>query len=632
MSDNKTLPLATKPKEVKSFAVGAAIIKKNLKTLSNKPGVYRMLGENEKVLYVGKAKDLTKRVQSYTRQSGLSNRIARMVSATKSMVFIETHTEAEALLLEANLIKTLKPSFNVLLRDDKSFPYILLRTNHPWVHLTKHRGAKKKDGKYFGPFASAAAVTRTLNTMQRVFLLRTCTDTVFDNRSRPCLLFQIKRCSGPCVDRISKQDYSQLVDQAVAFLEGRETSIQKGLAEAMETASETQEYEKAAGLRDRLSALTQVQSHQNINARHVGNADIIAAHQIGGQTAIQVFFYRVGQNWGNHAFFPRHDKDEPLDKIIAAFISQFYDNKPAPGEIIVSTLPEDTDLMAEALSLKADRKVKINQPKRGERKALMMDAVANAKSALMRHLAEKSSQTKLLDGVKDLFELDNPPNRIEVYDNSHISGTNALGAMIVSGPDGFQKNAYRKFNIKNPDTAPGDDFAMMREVLTRRFKRLVKEDPDRTNGMWPDVILIDGGKGQLSTVMDVAQDLGVDDLCFVGISKGPDRNAGREQFHMPGRETFMMEANHPVLYFLQRLRDEAHRFAIGSHRSKRAKTIKKSALDQVPGIGAKRKRALLNHFGSAKEVENAGLEDLKAVDGISEAMAENIYDYFHDGG
>ena len=617
--------------EVENFANGSAIIKKHLKTLSNKPGVYRMLGVGEKVLYVGKAKDLKKRVQSYTRQAGLSNRIARMVSATKSMVFIETNTEAEALLLEANLIKTLKPNFNVLLRDDKSFPYILMRTDHPWVHLTKHRGAKKKNGKYFGPFASASAVTRTLNTMQRIFLLRTCTDTVFSNRSRPCLLFQIKRCSGPCVDKISKQDYGHLVDQAIAFLEGRETGIQKGLAKAMEQASEKLEYEKAAGLRDRLSALTQVQSHQNINARHVGNADIIAAWQEGGQTAIQVFFYRVGQNWGNHAFFPRHDKDEPLDKIIAAFISQFYDNKPAPGEIVVSTLPEDTQLMAEALSLKADRKVKISEPKRGERKALMMDAIANAKSALLRNMAEKSSQAKLLDGVKDLFGLESRPERIEVYDNSHISGTNALGGMIVSGPDGFQKNAYRKFNIKNPDTAPGDDFAMMREVFTRRFKRLVKEDPDRTNGMWPDVLLIDGGKGQLSTVMEVAEDLGVDDLCFVGISKGPDRNAGREQFHMPGRQAFMMEVNHPVLYFLQRLRDEAHRFAIGSHRGKRSKDIKKSALDQVPGIGAKRKRALLNHFGSAKEVENSGLEDLKAVDGISETMAENIYDYFHDG-
>lgn len=616
--------------EAESFAIGSAVIKKHLKTLSHKPGVYRMIGAGDKVLYVGKAKDLKKRVQSYTRKAGLSNRIQRMVSATKTMIFIETHTEAEALLLEANLIKTLKPNFNVLLRDDKSFPYILMRTDHPWVHLTKHRGAKKKNGKYFGPFASASAVTRTLNTMQRVFLLRTCTDTVFDNRSRPCLLYQIKRCSGPCVDRISKDDYGNLVDQAISFLEGRETGIQKTLAKAMEAASESLEYEKAAALRDRLSALTQVQSHQNINARHVGNADIIAAWQEGGQTAIQVFFYRVGQNWGNHAFFPRHDKDEPLDKILAAFLSQFYDNKPAPGEIIVSTMPEDNQLMAEALSLKADRKVKITEPKRGERKALMLDAIANAKSALMRSMAEKSSQAKLLEGVKDLFGLDTPPKRIEVYDNSHISGTNALGAMIVSGPDGFQKNAYRKFNIKNPDTAPGDDFAMMREVFTRRFKRLVKEDPDRTGGMWPDVLLIDGGKGQLSTVMEVAEDLGVDDLCFVGISKGPDRNAGREHFHMPGREAFMMEVNHPVLYFLQRLRDEAHRFAIGSHRSKRAKAIKKSALDQVPGIGAKRKRALLNHFGSAKEVENSGLGDLKAVDGISETIAIRIYDFFHD--
>lgn len=516
MTLSPTNPPKVNESEAESFANGSTIIKKHLKTLSNKPGVYRMIGVNDKVLYVGKAKDLKKRVQSYTRKGGLSNRIQRMVSATKTMIFIETNTEAEALLLEANLIKTLKPNFNVLLRDDKSFPYILLRTDHPWVHMTKHRGAKKKNGHYFGPFASASAVTRTLNTMQRVFLLRTCTDTVFDNRSRPCLLYQIKRCSGPCVGRISEDDYGSLVDQAISFLEGRETGIQKSLAEAMEAASEGLEYEKAAGLRDRLSALTQVQSHQNINARHVGNADIIAAWQDGGQTAIQVFFYRVGQNWGNHAFFPRHDKDEPLDKILAAFISQFYDNKPAPGEIIVSTPPEDKQLMAEALSLKAERKVKITEPKRGERKALMMDAIANAKSALMRNMAEKSSQAKLLEGVKDLFGLGNPPNRIEVYDNSHISGTNALGAMIVSGPDGFQKNAYRKFNIKNPDTAPGDDFAMMREVFTRRFKRLVKEDPDRTGGMWPDVLLIDGGKGQLSTVKEIKN--GVVDLHHKGLA------------------------------------------------------------------------------------------------------------------
>jgi excinuclease ABC subunit C len=609
---------------------GIMVVRSHLRTLDGSPGVYRMLDGSDNVLYVGKAKNLKKRVVSYTRATGHTIRIAKMISLTRSMIFITTHTEAEALLLEANLIKTLKPRYNVLLRDDRSFPYIFLRHHPPWPQITKHRGARKKDGEYFGPFASAAAVNRTLNTLQRVFLLRSCSDSVLKNRTRPCLLFQIKRCSAPCVDRISIEDYSELVNDTTSFLRGIETGIQKKLAGAMQKASDDREYESAAAIRDRLRALTQVQAHQNVTAKNLGDADVIAAWKDAGRTCIQVFFYRAGQNWGNRPYFPRHEKDESLENIMGAFISQFYDNKPAPRTILTNVVPTSKGLIEEALGVRANHRIKISKPQRGERKKLMNDAIRNAKEALARHLAEKSSQRRLLEALATLFALDQAPQRIEVYDNSHISGTNALGAMIVAGPDGFSKNAYRKFNIKNKDISPGDDFAMMREVLGRRFSRLLKESPAREASGWPDLLLIDGGKGQLSAVLGVMEELGVDDVPVVAISKGPDRNAGRERFHMPGGKSFTLDDGHPVLYYLQRLRDEAHRFAIGAHRQRRAKTFHKSALDGISGIGPKRKKALLHHFGSAKAVENAGLKDLEAVDGVSTAVAETIYNYFHE--
>lgn len=627
--DDMTSSASSESEGQPSLVAGTTVIKSYLKTLPLKPGVYRMLDADQTVLYVGKAKALKNRVASYTRPNGLSTRIARMVAQTRSMVFIETHTEAEALLLEANLIKKLKPRFNVLLRDDKSFPYVLIRTDHPWAQLTKHRGKQKDNGHYYGPFASAGAVNQTLNTLQRVFLLRSCSDSVFNNRTRPCLLYQIKRCSGPCVDRIDPASYGQLIKDADAFLRGRETGIQKRLAADMQKASDNLEFERAAALRDRLQALTKVQQHQNINMRTVGDADVVALYQRDGQTCIQVFFYRAGRNWGNRAYFPRHDKSDTVEAILAAFLTQFYDNKPAPGSIIVSHMPEVLGLMEEAFTLKAGYKVKIHLPQRGEKKNLIDDALRNAEAALLRRQAETSSQLKNLRALSDIFDMESPPTRIEVYDNSHIQGQNATGAMIVAGPEGFQKNAYRKFNIKDTEAQPGDDFAMMREVFYRRFARAIKEDPDKKSGNWPDLVLIDGGRGQLNTVMAVVEELGVQDVTFVGISKGLDRDAGREQFHMPDRNTFMLKDGDPALYFLQRLRDEAHRFAIGTHRNKRSKDIQKSPLDDVPGIGGKRKKALLHHFGSAKEVANAGIEDLKAVEGISAAIAQTIYDYFH---
>ena len=608
---------------------GVEIIKSYLKNLGSNPGVYRMLDEHENVLYVGKAKNLTNRVKSYTNLRGLSHRIAKMVTLTRSMEFVTTHTEVEALLLEANLIKRYKPKYNILLRDDKSFPYILIDTSHNSPQVLKHRGAKKRQGYYFGPFASASAVNASLNILQKAFSLRTCSDSIFNSRSRPCLLYQIKRCSAPCVGKISDNDYNALVEEAHDFLSGKSDAIKTRFTNKMELASNDQNYELAAVYRDRLKALAAVQSRQDATNGRLDEADVIAAYKDGGQTCIQVFFYRGGQNWGNKAYFPRHDKDQNVDEILPAFISQFYDNKPPPKKVLINSTIKQKGLLEEALAIKAERKVHITMPQRGANLMLVEMVEKNAKEALERKVAETSSQAKLLQGVADLFDLEAAPERIEVYDNSHISGTSALGAMIVAGPEGFEKGSYRKFNIKSEDLAPGDDFGMMREVMTRRFKRQLKENPDRDAPTWPDLLLIDGGLGQLNAVLEVLEDLGLTDIPVVSIAKGPDRNAGREDFYLPGKTPFKLPPNDPVLYFLQRLRDESHRFVIGSHRNRRAKKMHKSLLDGLPGVGAARKKALLLHFGSAKAVSGAAISDLEKVNGISRALATKIYDYFH---
>ena len=613
------------------MTTGVNIIKKYVANLPGKPGVYRMMDADEKVLYVGKAKSLKNRVANYTNLSGQPYRIARMISETRSMEFVTTHTEVEALLLEANMIKRLKPLYNILLRDDKSFPYILIDTTHPAPQVKKHRGAKKCKGFYFGPFASVRAVNHSLHILQKAFLLRTCSDSVYNARTRPCLLYQIKRCAGPCVDKISLPAYNKLVQSAHDFLSGKSQAIKQDLIQKMELASQETEYELAAVYRDRLKALAAVQSRQDTGQGHVEEADIIAGFQQGGQSCIQVFFFRAGQNWGNKAYFPRHHKDQDMADILPAFLSQFYDNKPAPRLILVNSPLSQNALLEEALSLKASHKVTISQPQRGDKVNLIRMVEKNAREALERRLAEKSSQKKLLEAVAEKFNLDGPPNRIEIYDNSHISGTNAVGGMVVSGPEGFDKSSYRKFNIKSTDITPGDDFGMMREVMTRRFKRQLKEDPDRSSPTWPDLLIIDGGKGQLSAVQTVMGDLGLEDIPLVSIAKGPDRNAGREDFYLPDRAPFKMPFNEPALYFLQRLRDEAHRFAIGTHRQQRAKNMQKSILDDLPGIGPSRKKALLLHFGSAKAVESSALSDLETVSGISRVLAKNIYDYFHEG-
>ncbi|WP_262691011.1 excinuclease ABC subunit UvrC [Kordiimonas aestuarii] len=611
-----------------SLDTGIDIIKTHVKTAPTAPGVYRMLSKHGDVLYVGKAKSIKKRIVSYTQPKRLPNRLLRMVAATASMVFVTTRTEAEALLLEASLIKRFRPTYNVLLKDDKSFPYILLREDHEWAQITKHRGARRHKGQYYGPFASVSAVNRTLNTLQKIFQLRSCSDSTLETRTRACLLYQIKRCSGPCVNHISKSDYTDMVAETRAFLEGRTSGIQKKLAESMQQASDELEFEVAAVFRDRLNALTHIQSHQTMVNAMVDEADVIAAAEVGGQVGVQVFFFRAGQNWGHRAYFPKHDKEDSLEDVLGAFISQFYDNKPAPKLVLLSHSIPEQNLLGDALSERMGRRVIISVPERGKKADVVKEAARNAKEAIERRLAESASQTKLLEGVAKAFHLAEPPKRIEVYDNSHIQGTNAVGGMIVAGPEGFMKNAYRKFNIKSEDLTPGDDFGMMKEVLERRFKRLLKEDADRERGHWPDLLLIDGGKGQLSSVMEIMRDLGVTDVKVVGISKGPDRHAGREQFHMNGHESFMLPLTDPVLYYLQRLRDEAHRFAIGTHRSKRSSDIKKSPLDGVSGIGPKRKKALLHHFGSAKAVADADVRDLEGVDGISRAMAQHIYDHF----
>lgn len=609
---------------------GADKIRSYLKTLPDRPGVYRMLDEKGNVLYVGKAKSLKRRVSSYASAIKHSNRIARMISMTAEMEFITTHTEVEALLLESNLIKKLKPRYNILLRDDKSFPYMMITGATDWPQIVKHRGARSRPGEYFGPFATAGAVNRTLNTLQRAFLLRSCSDSVFQSRTRPCLLYQIKRCCGPCVGKVTVDEYADLVSEARNFLEGKSRNIQKGLSERMETASEALDYEQAAIMRDRIRALTQVQVKQGINVLSLDEADVIAAHHDGPNTCVQVFFFRAGQNWGNRSYFPRHDKSDSTSSVLTAFIGQFYDNKTPPKLLIINEAVAEKELLSEALSIKAGRKVRIEKPSRGDKKVIIDHAVSNAREALQRRMTESASQRRHLEGLADLFGLEAPPERIEVYDNSHISGTNQVGAMVVAGSDGFEKNHYRKFNIKSKNLEPGDDYGMMREVLTRRFKRLQSDadKPDKKE-QWPDVVILDGGQGQLSVGEEVFSELGIDDVTLVSIAKGPDRNAGRERFFMPGREPFSPDPKSSVMFFLQRLRDESHRFAIGTHRAKRAKTVTRSALDSVEGVGPSRKRLLLHHFGSAAEVERAGLKDLKSVDGISGTLAQKIYDHFH---
>jgi len=614
--------------------VGYRCVQAYLKTLDNSPGVYRMLDEKGAVLYVGKARNLRKRVASYAKASGHTARIGRMVSATASMMFLTTRTETEALLLEQNLIKQLKPRYNVLLRDDKSFPNILVSRAHPFPQIRKHRGKRSEPGDYYGPFASAGAVNRTLNQLQRVFLLRNCTDAVFSARTRPCLLYQIARCSAPCVGRISEADYGRLVDEASAFLSGRTTKIQADLARDMAEASAALEFERAAALRDRIRALTQVQSVQGINPAGVAEADVIALYQEGGQACVQVFFIRAHQSWGNRAYYPRTGSGAEAQEVMEAFLGQFYDRRPPPRMILMSHAIENADLMQQALGDKLGRKVEMLVPKRGEKAELVENALRNARESLGRRLAETVAQAKLLRGLADAFDLPAPPRRIEVYDNSHIQGAHAVGAMIVAGPEGFMKSAYRKFNIKGDALSPGDDFGMMKEVLSRRFKRLLKEDPNRETDAWPDLLLIDGGAGQVSAVAEIMADLGVSDVPFIGVAKGEDRDAGKEEFYFPdqGNRPRALARNDPVLYFTQRLRDEAHRFVIGTHRQKRAKAMGANPLDEVPGVGAGRKRALLAHFGSAKAVARAGLPDLKSVDGISDTLAETIHDFFHERG
>ncbi len=610
---------------------GVAAIEAALETMPSNPGVYRMLDAKGDALYVGKARSLKKRITAYTQLGRLDERLRRMVNETMSMEVITTHTEAEALLLEANLIKRLKPRFNIVLRDDKSYPWLMLTEDHPYPQIAKHRGARVRKGSYWGPFASAWAVNQTVTAMQRVFLLRSCADTVFANRTRPCLLYQIRRCSAPCVGRISEADYARLVGQAKAFLAGKSATVQRELATEMEQAAEGLEFEHAAAVRDRIRALTFVQGSDVVNPASLQDADVIAAWQIAGQTCVQVFFIRGGRNNGNRAFFPSHAKAEDAGDVLAAFVAQFYDDKPPPAQVLVNHPLPEHDLVAEALSLKASRKVELQTPQRGEKRAVVQHAEVNAREALERRLAESAGQAKLLEGVAQVFNLPTPPERIEVYDNSHIMGTNPYGVMIVGGPDGFMKAAYRKFSIRGSVT-PGDDFAMMREVLQRRFTRALREQAEGAPpGDWPDLVLIDGGAGQLSAARQVLQDLGVGDVKLVAIAKGPDRDAGREWFHTDGVEAFQLPPRDPVLYYLQRLRDEAHRFAITTHRAGRSKNIRQSELDEIAGIGAARKRALLNHFGSARGVKMAGLADLEAAPGISKETARRVYAHFHPG-
>ena len=612
-----------------SLKRGAEIIAGIAKTLSSSPGVYRMIDADGNLLYVGKAKNLKRRVGSYSRPEKLAVRIKRMIATTQSMEIVETHTEVDALLLESNLIKKLKPRYNVMLRDDKSFPHILLTSNNDWPQLIKHRGRRASEGEYFGPFASVGAVNKTLAALQRAFPLRNCTDNMFANRNRPCLQFQIKRCSAPCVDRINSRDYHVIVDEARDFLTGKSRNLQKGFLARMETAAENMDYETAAIFRDRIRALTQIQAHQDINVQSIGNTDIIAVFGTKGLVCIQVFFFRNGQNLGNRSYFPSRASGLPLPHVLASFIGQFYTDKIPPRVVLVNEVLPESNLIADALSQRANHKVKINKPSRGPKHVLVNHVFANAKEALARRMAESGTQRRLLEGLADVLKLASLPERVEIYDNSHISGTKAVGGMVVAGSNGFLKQAYRKFNIRNKNLAPGDDYGMMREVFTRRFRRALQEDPDRESGNWPDLVLIDGGQGHLTAVTEVMSELAVGDIPVVAIAKGPERDAGRERFFMEGRLSFMLKPDDPVLYFLQRLRDEAHRFAIGSHRARRKKVIGESPLDGIYGVGAKRKQALLHHFGSARGVGDAGLADLEAVYGISMPLAQKIYNHFH---
>jgi len=637
------------PSSAGGIAAGVAVLRAALRNVPASPGVYRMLDRKGDAVYVGKARNLKSRVQNYTHPAGLSNRLRRMVAETAALEIVVAATEAEALLLECNLIKRLMPRYNVLLRDDKSFPFIHLTAGHDFPQLTKFRGARDKPGSYFGPFASAGAVNRTLVALQKAFLLRSCSDSVFANRTRPCLLFQIKRCSAPCVGRIGREEYAGLIEQGQLFLSGRSDDIQQRLAVEMEKAADSLDFEAAALIRDRIRALSLVQGHQDIHVPGIVDADVIAAYQAGGQTCVQVFFFRGGHNWGNRAYFPSHDRQLAVEEVLSAFVGQFYDNRAKPPLVLLSHRLVEQDLVAEALSLHGGR-VRLAVPQRGDKKRLVDRIAAAAREALGRRLAESSSQRQLLDGVAAAFGLEGTPARIEVYDNSHIQGSHAVGGMIVAGFEGLMKNAYRKFTIRgggspseealpvggwdggSRSSTGGDDYAMMREVLRRRFGRALKEDPERARGMWPDLVLIDGGQGQLSTAQEVFAEFGIDDVAIAAIAKGPDRNAGRERFFLPGRAPFSLEPRDPVLYFLQRLRDEAHRFAIGAHRTKRAIAIGRSPLDEIPGIGARRKQALLHHFGSARAVARAGLAEIERVTGISNAIAKKVYDHFHADG
>ena len=622
---------------------GADLIAEFVKRLPNAPGVYRMLNKDGEVMYVGKARSLKKRVSNYAQGRVHSNRLSRMVRDTVHMEFVTTRTEVEALLLEANLIKRLRPRFNVLLRDDKSFPYILITGDSRSPAIYKHRGARARKGDYFGPFASASAVGRTINSLQRAFLLRTCTDSVFESRTRPCLLYQIKRCSGPCTHEISDEGYSGLVREAKDFLSGKSQNVKEAMARAMNEAAEDLDFERAAVFRDRLAGLSHVQSHQGINPAGVEEADVVAIHHEGGLSCIQVFFFRASQNWGNQAYFPKADPQLSAAEVLNSFLAQFYDDKPVPRLILLSEEVEEQDLLATALSEKAGHKVSISVPQRGEKKDLVDHVNSNAREAHGRKLAETASQSRLLAGLAETFQLPYVPRRIEIYDNSHIMGTNAVGGMVVAGPEGFVKGQYRKFNIKSTDITPGDDFGMMREVMTRRFSRLLKEEgkPDRSAApednadagfpAWPDVILIDGGQGQMTAVRKILAELDItDSVIAIGVAKGVDRDAGRERFFVQGKPDFTLPPRDPVLYFIQRMRDEAHRFAIGSHRARRKKEMVKNPLDEIAGIGPTRKRALLQHFGTAKAVSRAAISDLMAVEGISEAVARLIYNHFHE--
>ncbi len=630
-----------------TLANGAAAIARAVKHAPSSPGVYRMIDAKGDVLYVGKAKSIKKRVTSYTRPNAHDSRITRMIAATATMEFISTATETEALLLEANLIKKLRPRFNVLLRDDKSFPYILITNDHWAPQILKHRGARTRPGQYYGPFANAGAVNRTVNALQRAFLLRSCSDSFFESRTRPCLLHQIKRCAAPCTQEIDFAGYAELVREANAFLSGRSRSVQKELSAEMETASHALDFERAAIYRDRLAALSAIQSHQGINPRNVEEADVFAVHQDGGYSVVEVFFFRTGQNWGNRAYFPKADRSLGGAEVLGAFMAQFYDDKPAPRLILTSEDFEERDLLAEALSAKSGHKIEISVPQRGERKELVMHALANGREALARKLADTASQQRLFKALTETFGLPREPRRIEVYDNSHISGTNAVGGMIVAGPEGFRKNQYRKFNIRSTDITPGDDYGMMREVLRRRFKRLIDESPrltadaalaavltgdadDAPDSPWPDLVLIDGGQGQLRSATETLTELGITNVPLVAIAKGMDREAGRETFFMAGRSPFKLPPRDPLLYFVERLRDEAHRFAIGSHRARRKKDIREAGLQEIAGIGPTRKRALLHHFGTVKAIERASLADLAHVPGINAETARKIYDFFHE--